>query len=117
MLARDDLGGLPIGHCQSFQFGDSRPGRSHDRKRGIARHQRFINPTLSVNAANPADVIFTVSGLESGYSGTVTFTGFSRSSGRPACPIEWHVLRQPIKPRGRNNRLVFCRLATRQATS
>ena len=33
-----------------------------------------LNPTISVNAANPADVIFTVSGLESDYSGTVTFT-------------------------------------------
>ena len=33
-----------------------------------------LNPTLSVNATNPADVIFTVSGLESDYSGTVTFT-------------------------------------------
>ena len=31
-------------------------------------------PTLSVNAANPADVIFTIAGLQSGYSGTVTFT-------------------------------------------
>ena len=33
-----------------------------------------LNPALSVNAANPADVTFTVSGLESDYSGTVTFT-------------------------------------------
>jgi Right handed beta helix region len=33
-----------------------------------------LSPTLSVNAANPADVKFTVSGLESDYSGTVTFT-------------------------------------------
>jgi large repetitive protein len=33
-----------------------------------------LSPTLSVNAANPADVTFTVSGLESDYSGTVTFT-------------------------------------------
>ena len=33
-----------------------------------------LNPTISVNAANPADVNFTVSGLESDYSGTVTFT-------------------------------------------
>ena len=33
-----------------------------------------LNPTLTVNAANPAAVAFTVSGLESDYSGTVTFT-------------------------------------------
>ena len=33
-----------------------------------------LNPMLSVNAANPTDVKFTVSGLESDYSGTVTFT-------------------------------------------
>ena len=33
-----------------------------------------LNPSLTVNAANPANVIFTVSGLESDYSGTVTFT-------------------------------------------
>ena len=33
-----------------------------------------LNPTLSVDAANPTDVKFTVSGLESDYSGTVTFT-------------------------------------------
>ena len=33
-----------------------------------------LNPTLSVNAANPGDVIITVSNLESGYAGTVTFT-------------------------------------------
>ena len=39
-----------------------------------------LNPTLSVNAANPADVIFTVSGLESDYSGTVTFTDFTGKS-------------------------------------
>ena len=31
-------------------------------------------PSLFVNAANPGDVIFTVSGLASDYSGTVTFT-------------------------------------------
>ena len=37
-------------------------------------------PTLSVNAANPADVTFTVSGLESGYSGTVTFTDSANKS-------------------------------------
>ena len=33
-----------------------------------------LNPTLSVNAADPTNVKFTVSGLESDYSGTVTFT-------------------------------------------
>ena len=33
-----------------------------------------LTPSLSVNAANPADVTFIVSGLESDYSGTVTFT-------------------------------------------
>jgi hypothetical protein len=33
-----------------------------------------LNPSLSVDAANPSDVVFTVSGLESDYSGTVTFT-------------------------------------------
>src|SRR5580704_14153846 len=31
-------------------------------------------PAISVNAANPADVVFTVSGLPSDYSGKVTFT-------------------------------------------
>ena len=35
---------------------------------------RTLRPSLSVNAANPADVIFTVPGLESDYSGKVTFT-------------------------------------------
>ena len=33
-----------------------------------------LTPSLSVNASNPSDVVFTVSGLESDYSGTVTFT-------------------------------------------
>jgi hypothetical protein len=33
-----------------------------------------LKPSLSVDATNPARVTFTVSGLESGYSGTVTFT-------------------------------------------
>ena len=33
-----------------------------------------LNPSLTVNAANPADVLFTVSGLASDYSGKVTFT-------------------------------------------
>jgi len=33
-----------------------------------------LQPALSVNAANPTDVKFVVSGLESDYSGTVTFT-------------------------------------------
>ena len=33
-----------------------------------------LKPAISVNAANPADVSFTVSGLASDYSGTVTFT-------------------------------------------
>ena len=32
------------------------------------------NPTLAVNAANPTNVEFTISGLPSDYSGTVTFT-------------------------------------------
>ena len=38
------------------------------------------NPSLTVNAANPADVIFTVSGLQSGYTGTVTFTDSTNKS-------------------------------------
>ena len=33
-----------------------------------------MTPAISVNAANPTDVRFTVSGLASDYSGTVTFT-------------------------------------------
>ena len=33
-----------------------------------------LNPALSVNATNPVDVKFTVSGLEGDESGTVTFT-------------------------------------------
>src|SRR6185312_10393923 len=32
------------------------------------------DPALSVNAANPSDVIFTVSGLPGDYTGAVTFT-------------------------------------------
>ena len=43
------------------------------------------NPTLSVNATNPADVTFTVSGLENGYSGTVTFTDVS--GGQDVVPV------------------------------
>ena len=39
-----------------------------------------LNPTVSVNAANPADVKFTVSGLASDYSGTVTFTDSTGNS-------------------------------------
>ena len=39
-----------------------------------------LNPTISVNAANPADVTFTVSGLESDYSGTVAFTNSTGKS-------------------------------------
>ncbi len=39
-----------------------------------------LRPSLSVNAANPAGVIFTVSGLESDYSGTVTFTDTTSKS-------------------------------------
>ena len=39
-----------------------------------------LTPTLSVNAQNPADVVFTVSGLGSGYSGTVTFTDSTNKS-------------------------------------
>ena len=39
-----------------------------------------LTPTLSVNAKNPADVVFTVSGLGSGYSGTVTFTDTTNKS-------------------------------------
>ena len=39
-----------------------------------------LTPTLSVNAENPADVVFTVSGLGSGYSGTVTFTDSTNKS-------------------------------------
>ena len=39
-----------------------------------------LTPTLSVNAKNPADVVFTVSGLGSGYSGTVTFTDSTNKS-------------------------------------
>ena len=39
-----------------------------------------LNPSLSVNAANPSDVTFTVSGLESDYSGTVTFTDLNGKS-------------------------------------
>jgi hypothetical protein len=39
-----------------------------------------LTPSLSVDAANPSDVHFTVSGLESDYSGTVTFTESSGKS-------------------------------------
>jgi len=39
-----------------------------------------LNPSLTVNAANPSNVVFTVSGLESDYSGTVTFTDSSGKS-------------------------------------
>ena len=39
-----------------------------------------LTPTLSVNAANPADVTFTVTGLASGYKGAVTFTDSTGNS-------------------------------------
>ena len=39
-----------------------------------------LDPSLSVNAANPSNVVFTVSGLESDYSGTVTFTDVAGKS-------------------------------------
>ena len=44
----------------------AKPGALNDSKNSS-------NPVLLVDATNPAHVIFTVSGLESGYSGTVTF--------------------------------------------
>ena len=43
------------------------------------------NPTVSVNAVNPSDVIFQVAGLGSSYGGTLTFTDFERQIGRSAC--------------------------------
>ena len=39
-----------------------------------------LNPSLSVNAADPSNVVFTVSGLESDYSGKVTFTNSTGKS-------------------------------------
>ena len=36
-----------------------------------------LNPSLSVDATNPAQTVFTVSGLENDYAGTVTFTDAS----------------------------------------
>ena len=45
-----------------------------------------LQPSLSVDAANPAHVTFTVSGLEPDYSGTVTFTDASGT--QDVVPIE-----------------------------
>ncbi len=45
-----------------------------------------LKPSLSVDATNPAHVTFTVSGLESDYSGTVTFT--DASGNQDVVPIE-----------------------------
>ena len=45
-----------------------------------------MTPSLSVDATNPAHVTFTVSGLESDYSGTVTFT--DASGKQDVVPIE-----------------------------
>ena len=71
-----NLSGLTDGTITSLL---SATGPSGDSTRAIGNAVSLdtdsgLDPTLSVNAANPSDVIFTVSGLESDYSGTVSFT-------------------------------------------